>query len=72
MNQADFTQNAFGGTLTPDSTWVAAENPSFQNGTYSGAFFGPDAEEIGGAISATGGSGVDAFNAYGFFIGEKD
>jgi hypothetical protein len=72
MNQADFTQNAFGGTLTPDSTWVAAGNPSFQNGTYSGAFFGPDAEEIGGAISATGGSGVDAFNAYGYFIGEKD
>jgi len=72
MSAADFTQNAYSGTLSADAAWTAAGNPTLATGSYSGAFYGPDADVVSGVLSATGSDDGDGFIAYGYFEGNKD
>jgi len=72
MNSADFVQNAYSGTLSADAAWTAAGNPSLATGSYSGAFYGPDADEVTGVLSATGSNDVGSYIAFGNFLAKKD
>ena len=71
MNSTPFIQNGYKGTLSTDAAWREGF-PDLVDGTYSGAFYGPAAEEVGGVLSATGTNEDGAFNAYGYFIGDQD
>lgn len=72
MSSSSFESNGFQGNLTPDADWRADTNASL-TGTYSGAFFGPNAEEAAGGISASGTDDeLGDFNAIGFFSTNAD
>jgi hypothetical protein len=67
MEESRFAGNGFMGGLQADADWVAATGSTL-SGNYSGAFFGPNAEEAAGTISATGTfDGQGDVNAIGFF-----
>ena len=73
MNNAPISGNGFSGTVTPDSTFAStASNPTISSGTYSGNFFGPAADEVGGTLSLTGTNTSGAFNANGVFTATKN
>jgi hypothetical protein len=61
--------NAIGGTLTLNVPVVGIPDPldGFYSGPFSGQFFGPTAQEVGGAFRLSG--GVSAGVATGFFMG---
>ena len=40
-------------------------------GTYSGNFYGSDAEEVGGVMTLTGTDGDGGFTGTGYFLGDK-
>ena len=71
MNTATFTQNGFKGTLTADDAFGAGGVTIDPTSTYSGAFYGPSAEQVAGVINLTGSDGTDGFNGIGYFIGQK-
>lgn len=67
MEESRYAGNGFMGDLQSDADWNAATGSTL-NGNYSGAFYGPNAEEAAGTISATGTfDGQGDVNAIGFF-----
>ena len=73
MNEAVFDVNGYRGSLSLDETAQAgfAEGATL-DAEYSGAFFGPDAVETGGAISGSTSSADGDANLYGFFIASEN
>ena len=66
--------NAFQGDLNPDADLLTAEpvlSAIIDSSTYSGAFYGPNAEEIGGVASGSAVVGEDEFLMWGSFQGEE-
>ncbi|MDA7826674.1 transferrin-binding protein-like solute binding protein [Rhodobacteraceae bacterium] len=63
------TVGQFKGTISADDTLkdVAGDFISTTSGSYSGALFGPDAEQVAGTLSLTS----ETQNAYGFFETSK-
>jgi hypothetical protein len=74
MEEAPFAVNGFTGRLAPDAEYLAASpgasvDPS---STYSGAFYGPAAEEVGGVLSISGvGQNGLPFNGVGAFTASR-
>jgi hypothetical protein len=72
LEKTTFDQNGFAGTVSPDATFIGNAGLQSGSGTYAGAFYGPNAEEVAGTLGFIGtevdGSGV---NGYGYFIGDK-
>lgn len=54
LETADIVGNGFEGAVTADAGFDAAIGTVGTDSSYSGTFFGPDAEEVGGGISLTG------------------
>jgi hypothetical protein len=54
LDEAAIQKNAFAGSLSPDAV-LSASDPAVATfaagGTYSGAFYGPNAEEVGGTMN---------------------
>ena len=71
MNTARFNVNGFRSSLTGDSTLAASGLTLGSGSTYSGAFYGPAAEEVGGVLSATGTFEGENYNAVGFFVADQ-
>ncbi|RUS65009.1 hypothetical protein EGN72_01975 [Pseudorhodobacter sp. E13] len=73
MDKTTFDKNGFRGSISPDATFANSSGLSNGSGTYSGAFYGPKAEEVAGTLSLTateeGGGGI---NGIGYFVGNKD
>ncbi|MCV2863958.1 transferrin-binding protein-like solute binding protein [Defluviimonas sp. WL0075] len=72
MDETDIVGNSFDGTLTPDADLRTSLDLSADtSGTYSGRFYGPNAEEVAGTLTITGadGTGTDPFSGVGFFWG---
>ena len=68
MEQAEFDVNGFRGGMSASADYAAGSEDLVNNSSYSGAFYGPAAEEVGGTIS---GSGAGR-NGAGYFYGNKD
>jgi hypothetical protein len=75
MQETDFAASGFTGNIAADGAYNGALSLSGTS-TYSGAFFGPTAEEIGGTLSLTGTAAAPAiggaFNGIGAFTGSKN
>jgi hypothetical protein len=68
MTEAEFTVNGFEGGLAPDAEFLAENDVILDSSsTYSGAFYGPNAEEVGGVFSVSGTDESEAFNGIGYF-----
>lgn len=70
LNESQFDVNGFAGTVSVDQA-LSDDGVNLTRGGYSGAFYGPVAEEVGGVIF---GEYVDdgvTNNADGYFHGEK-
>jgi len=67
LNTAPFAVNTFAGTVTGDAALADAGLTLNDDGAYNGAFFGPDADEVHGVISATGNLNGTDVNAIGYF-----
>ena len=66
--------NAFSGDLNPDADLLTSApelSAVIGSSTYSGAFYGPNAEEIGGVASGSAVVGEDEFLMWGSFQGEE-
>jgi hypothetical protein len=73
LNTATINGNGFAGTMSADPT-LAANSPmvgAVATGTYSGAFYGPNAEEIGGSMQGPDPVGTSDFIGFGYFIGQQ-
>lgn len=73
LGAAPIQGNGFAGTMSADSTLVA-NSPmvgTVGTGTYSGAFYGPNAEEIGGSLKGPDPVGTSDFIGFGYFIGQQ-
>lgn len=72
MNPATIQANAFKGALSPDST-LLADSPDLANTAgqlgYSGAFYGPQAQEISGTMSGSATVNGQDYLAMGRFDG---
>ena len=68
LNPATITGNSFEGTMTPSGTSDLVGAAA--TGNYSGAFYGPNAEEVGGAMTGVGSVGSTTFIGYGHFSGQ--
>jgi hypothetical protein len=78
MTEAKISGNGFsGGTLTQGTdvslpTEVTQDvDIDISGSTYSGRFYGPNAEQVGGAINVTGTSESGAVVGQGYFAGDK-
>ncbi len=71
MDSTSFNNNGFAGTLSPDPTFANNLNVDAGSGTYSGAFYGPDANEVAGVLSLSVTDGGTNFNGIGFFEADK-
>jgi hypothetical protein len=72
LDKTTFDQNGFAGTVSPDATFIGNAGLQSGSGTYSGAFYGPNAEEVAGTLGFTGTEvGGSGLNGYGYFIGDK-
>lgn len=58
LEATDIVGNGFEGAATADAGFNAAIGTVGTDSSYSGTFFGPDAEEVGGTISLTGDTAV--------------
>lgn len=69
LNETQYSINGFEGTLSVDES-VAGAQPvvgSLDDGAYSGVFYGPNGEEVGGVMSAEGTVDGQDYNAVGGF-----
>lgn len=70
FEEVTFTENAFAGDMTADADFMAAD-PEFaalmDAGTYSGAFYGENATDVGGTMRASATVGDTSFIAQGNF-----
>jgi hypothetical protein len=74
MEEAPFAVNGFTGKLTPDADYLAASPGATvdASSSYSGAFYGPGAEEVGGVLSISGvGQNGLPFNGIGAFSASR-
>lgn len=78
LNPTDFSTNGFEGTMTANQTLTDAfeiAGAVASGTTYSGAFFGPQAEEVGGTFSGeasvAGESGTTGFVSMGQFLADS-
>lgn len=69
MNPASFDVNGFQGHLVPNDV-LKAEGIEME-ATYSGAFYGPEANEVAGTMSGTGSLDGTDYNSIGYFKGWK-
>lgn len=72
LDETDIVQNAFSGGMTPDAALQASNSDlaAFaDSGTYSGAFYGPNAEEIGGTMTLDANVNGTRFLGIGNFDG---
>ena len=68
MRESTFSVNGFQGRLAPDATFNSENEVTLDpDSKYSGAFFGPNAEEVGGTFSISGSDEDGDFNGIGFF-----
>lgn len=74
MEETSFQVNGFAGDLSADAAFATATGATFDaNSTYSGAFYGANAEEVGGVISMSGSdSDGEPFNAIGMFTADTN
>jgi hypothetical protein len=74
MTETDLSVNGFTGKIVPDANYNGALN--LTSSAYAGAFYGPNADEVGGTLSLTGTAAAPAgggdFNGIGYFTGTKD
>lgn len=63
MEEAAITGNGFTGAITADAGFNAAVGSIDAGSSYSGTFFGPTGEEVGGGINVTG-TGAEDGQAY--------
>ncbi|MDP3195418.1 transferrin-binding protein-like solute binding protein [Tabrizicola sp.] len=66
MEQAAITGNGFTGAITADAGFAAAVGTIDAGSSYSGTFFGPGGEEVGGGINVTGTGAEDGQGYLGF------
>lgn len=74
MEEANITGNGFTGAITADAGFTDAVGTIDSGSSYSGTFFGPGAEEVGGGINLTG-TGADGglpYLAYGHWRAWQD
>jgi len=72
LDKTTFDQNGFKGSVSPDATFIDNAGLQSGSGTYAGAFYGPEAEEVAGTLGFTGTEvGGSGLNGYGYFIGNK-
>lgn len=68
LEETGFDVNTFAGNLTGDAAVEAASGLILNDDAYySGAFFGTEAQKVGGALGGTGTLNGEAVNTYGFF-----
>jgi len=71
LNEGDIVANGFGGTMTPNAALSDDINGGF-SGNYSGAFYGPAADEASGVMTVTGtNEDGQGYNAAGYFVTDK-
>lgn len=66
MEEAAIAGNGFTGAITADSGFTDAVGTIDAGSSYSGTFFGPTGEELGGGINMTGTSAEDGLGYLGF------
>ncbi len=72
MTEAEFDVNGFKGGLVADAAFASDTGVTLDTSSaYSGAFYGPNAEEVGGVFSISGSDDDGAFNGIGFFAGNQ-
>lgn len=73
LNETAITGNGFSGALTADSNFESEIGTIASGSTYSGTFFGSDADEVAGGFNVTGTSAEDgaAYLGWGVFQGYK-
>lgn len=70
MTKANISSNGFaGGKLVAHDP--SGELGSLGGSTYSGRFYGPDADQVGGVMTIKGTAGEDKFVGRGYFTGNK-
>ncbi|MEO9466769.1 transferrin-binding protein-like solute binding protein [Sulfitobacter pontiacus] len=71
MDKSSFDNNGFAGTLTPDETFIDELDVVSLSGNYSGAFYGPDADEVAGVMTWDLVAPDRPLNGSGFFTADK-
>jgi hypothetical protein len=68
LNSGAISGNSFTGNMSADATLSGSNQAvgAAATGTYSGAFYGRDAEEVGGQLTGSSGD----FLGYGHFVGQ--
>jgi len=73
LDPTAITGNGFSGSMTPDASLLATiAGGATGTGTYGGAFYGPNADQLGGTMSFTGNAGGVGQNGIGYFWGDKN
>ena len=68
MEKTQFDVNGFSGNVAAGPGYVSESPELLANTDYSGAFYGPEADQVAGTISGSG----NGANAVGYFNGFKD
>jgi hypothetical protein len=72
LTESKISANGFtGGNVVGNAAANTAIDGNLNGSTYSGRFYGPNAEQVGGVISAKGISEGGKFVGTGYFAGEK-
>ena len=73
LGKTEISGNGFTGLVTADADFVENVGTLNGNSTYSGTFFGPEAEEVGGGLNLSGSNDDgDAFIGKGIWRGWQD
>lgn len=74
LQETDIEGNGFTGAITSDADFDTNFGSIDNGSTYSGTFFGPNGEEVGGGINGTGTSAVNGtpWIGFGVFQGYKN
>ncbi len=71
FGQTSLGFNGFKGNLSGDATLNTSLQGNLSGSTYSGAFYGAQAEELGGVMTITGTSEGETFGGVGFIEADK-
>ena len=75
LNETSIQANAFSGSMSADAVLIGDDPGLAAVGslaTYSGAFYGPDANEVGGTITGSGSFEDQGYLIQGTFTGQPD